>query len=151
VRLHWLGRRASRETRFKVSVTKTLRMTKSRNYIVGVVDDDPRVLESLAGLLDAAGYTARVFASARTFLESDGPSQIDCLISDIGMPDMDGFALQRLTNAARPELPVIWITGRDGPTKQRLAGLDHADARVFFKPFDAAELLAAVALAVKGR
>ena len=132
-------------------MTETTTMAEAREHIVGVVDDDPRVLEALASLLDAAGYTARIFPSARAFLESDSPNQIDCLISDIGMPEMDGFALQRVTNTSRPELPVIWITGGDGPTKQRLASLRDAGAQVFFKPFDAARLLAAVAQALARR
>ncbi len=122
-------------------------MVQQRQLIVGVVDDDPRVLESLANLLEAAGYTAHVFSSARAFLESDSPPQIGCLISDIGMPDLDGFALQRLANIARPDLPVIWITGGGAPTKQRLASLREG-AQVFLKPFDAASLLAAVAQAL---
>ena len=126
-------------------------MARSSKYVVGVVDDDLRVLESMASLLEAAGYTTRLFISAAALLENDGLSQIDCLISDIGMPDMDGFALQRLTMAARPELPVIWITGRNGPTKRRLAGRKHAGVKVFLKPFDALELIDAVAAALRGQ
>lgn len=117
---------------------------------MAVVDDDPRVLESMESLLEAAGYTTRLFPSAAALLENDGLSQIDCLISDIGMPDMDGYSLQRLTKAARPALPVIWITGRDGPTKRWLAGRKHAGVKVFLKPFDALKLLDALAAALRG-
>ena len=51
-------------------------------------------------------------SSAKMVWTRGGLSDIDCLISDIGMPDMDGFELRRLALSERPELPVILITGR---------------------------------------
>jgi CheY-like chemotaxis protein len=56
--------------------------------------------------------TVRLFSSARLALEDDGLA-IDCLISDIGMPEMNGFELLRLARLARPDLPVIFITARN--------------------------------------
>jgi FixJ family two-component response regulator len=116
--------------------------------VVAVVDDDPLVLESLEDLLESADHTVRLFASATAFLESGQLAEIDCVISDIGMPAIDGFELRRLANVARPELPVILITGRD-----ELANPPHgafiAGAReIFQKPFNGQELLAAVSRAV---
>src|SRR3977135_4131978 len=87
-------------------------MVESPRFVVAVVDDDPRALESLADLLEAAGYDVRVYSSARTCWKSGGVSGIDCLITDISMPDMNGIRLRRLALSARPELPVILITGR---------------------------------------
>ena len=51
-----------------------------------------------------------VFSQA--LLEDDAFGKVDCLISDIGMPTIDGFDLERLARAARPELSVILVTGR---------------------------------------
>ncbi|TIX37521.1 MAG: response regulator transcription factor, partial [Mesorhizobium sp.] len=53
--------------------------------VVAVVDDDPRVLESLQDLLESAGYSARSFSSARSLLES-GLTKVDAIITDISMP-----------------------------------------------------------------
>jgi FixJ family two-component response regulator len=118
------------------------------NIIAAVVDDDQRVLESLENLLQSAGYVVRLFVSATALLESGCLAEIDCLISDIDLPKIDGFELLRLANAARPELPVILITGHSGLGIRSLpAGSGHC--RLFRKPFDGQELLTAVRNAVR--
>lgn len=108
--------------------------------VVAVVDDDPRLLESLEELLESAGYTARGFPSARQLLIS-GLSGLDVLITDIGIPGMNGFELRDLVKRARPELPVFLITGR-----HEIADQDRAQgiSGFFRKPFDAHALLAAI-------
>ena len=83
----------------------------NRGFIVAVVDDDHNVLESLEDLLASAGYDARLFSSAKALLDSDSLQVIDCLVSDIDMPVMDGIELVRVARAHRPALPVVLITG----------------------------------------
>jgi len=112
-------------------------------YIVAVVDDDPRILESLANLLESADYAVRVFASATALLESACVAEIDCLISDIDLPMMDGFELLRAIRATRPELPIILITGHAN-LLNRLPPMGARLYRLFKKPFDGQELLTAV-------
>jgi FixJ family two-component response regulator len=111
-------------------------------HTVAVVDDDSRLLESVEDLLESAGYDVRTFSSATAFVEA-GFSDIDCLITDIGMTGMDGLELWDIVKRARPHLPVFLITGRheigDHP---QLTGLDNN--RFFRKPFNGADLLAAV-------
>jgi FixJ family two-component response regulator len=112
------------------------------NPVVAVIDDDHRVLESLADLLESAGYRVRVFDSAKQFLDM-ALTEVDCVISDIGMPDLDGFALQQIVRNSRPTLPVILITGRhEFATAEREAA--RGGRRLFEKPFDRQELLAAI-------
>ena len=114
-----------------------------RRSIVAVADDDPRILESIGSLLESAGYDARLFPSATALLESGGIQEIECLISDVGMPVMDGFELARAVQAGSPGLPVILITGR--PDLLHRSPLDWPrDCRVFKKPFNGQELLEAV-------
>ena len=79
--------------------------------VVAIVDDDPRLLESLEDLLESAGYTARRFSSAEALL-AGGLADLDLLITDIGMPGMDGCTLRDLAMETRPDLPVFLITGR---------------------------------------
>ena len=77
--------------------------------IVAVVDDDQRMLQSLEDLLESAGHCVLAFASAQTLLDSSSLPEVDCLITDIGMPGMDGFELERLMGERRPEVPVTPI------------------------------------------
>ncbi|TPL71876.1 response regulator [Mesorhizobium sp. B2-3-13] len=113
--------------------------------VVAVVDDDPRVLESLEDLLESAGYVACCFSSARSLLAC-GLSGVDVLITDIGMPGTDGFELRDLVKKARPELPVFLITGRHEIADQfRAQGISG----FFRKPFDGQALLAAIANALR--
>ena len=79
--------------------------------IVAVVDDDRAVLQSLESLLESVGYIVRLFASAEALLASDSVSLTICVISDIGMPGMNGIALKALLLQRYPDLPVILITG----------------------------------------
>jgi len=116
-----------------------------RRSVVAVVDDDPGMLQSIESLLNSADYEARLFSTATALLESDGLPEIDCLISDVAMPLMDGLELTRAVQEARPALPVILVTGRpDLLHRSRLDSPGHY--RVFKKPFDGQELLTAVAL-----
>jgi FixJ family two-component response regulator len=125
-------------------------MVDSTQFIVAVIDDDRRILESLESLLESVGHLARVFPSAEAFLESGGLSEADCLISDIGMPGMNGFELQRLANAERPDLPVILITGRPEERISQSA-IQQGAHRLLYKPFSGQELLAAVGAALRTR
>jgi FixJ family two-component response regulator len=120
-------------------------MVESGRFVVAVVDDDPRALESLADLLEAAGYDVRMYSSARMCWKN-GVSGIDCLITDISMADMNGVRLRRLALSARPELPVILITGRTECRTQYARIIEPG--RYFEKPFDGQRLLAAIRTAL---
>jgi FixJ family two-component response regulator len=114
--------------------------------VVAVVDDDLRVLESLENLLESAGHTVRLFRSATALLAKCAFDEIDCLISDVSMPGIDGSELEGLAHAARPELPVILITGHDVTARAR-AAIERSQG-FFRKPFDGRQLLAAVSKAL---
>jgi len=121
----------------------------SASCLVTVVDDDPSILRSLQQLLESADYPVRVFTSGAALLESGCLPETACLISDIDMPGMDGFELLQLVHAARPELPAILITAYPD-TLKRLPLLRGSNPRIFTKPFEGEELLAAVGDAVRG-
>ncbi len=118
-----------------------------RRRMIAVVDDDPRVLESLQDLLESAGYAVRTFPSAKALIES-GLSNIGCLITDIGMPGMDGFELHDVVKKARPGLPVFLITGRHEIGDQKRTGAKDISG-FFRKPFDGPALLAAIGSALR--
>ncbi len=108
--------------------------------MIAVVDDDPAMLESLADLLDAAGYSALAFPSGPALLHA-GLGELDLVVTDIGLPVMDGLELREIVRKARPEVPVFLITGRhELAERSRARAIEH----VFRKPFDTPALLAAI-------
>jgi FixJ family two-component response regulator len=117
------------------------------SFLIAVVDDDPSILKSLGDLLESAEYAVLPFTSAAALIESGALARIDCLISDISMPETDGFELSRLAQSARPGLPVILISGRADMLK-RLLPTQLGCYQFFRKPFDGEELLSAVSNAV---
>ena len=119
-----------------------------RPFVVAAVDDDESILRSLEYLLESADYSARLFTSAAALLDSGCLPEIDCLISDIDMPAMDGFELLRLVHGSRPGLPTILITGYPD-TLKRLPSVEGNPVSVFTKPFRGPELLAAVSDAIR--
>ncbi len=110
--------------------------------LVHVVDDDIAMRESLAFLLDAAGFAVRLYESARPFLENE-TAAIGCVLTDIRMPDIDGLELLRRIRAEDRDLPVIVMTGHgDVPLAVEAMKLGASD--FIEKPFDDEQLLRAV-------
>jgi FixJ family two-component response regulator len=121
---------------------------RSPSAMIAVVDDDQSVLRSLEYLLESADYGVRLFSSGPQLLESGCLPEFACLISDIDMPGMEGFELLRRVRAARPDLPVILISGYP-ETLRRLPGMGLGEVRCFNKPFQGSELLAAVSESIR--
>lgn len=120
------------------------------HFLIGIVDDDPRVLEAVEELLASGGYRGLLFLSAEAFLSANGFKQVDCLISDIGMSAMSGWELLEIARTKYPDLPVMLITARD--EEHSPATIQTKGARYLFrKPFDGKELLAALETILRPR
>jgi PAS domain S-box-containing protein len=108
-----------------------------------VVDDDEDSLELLREVLEDAGVSFIGAKSAHQALEARGP--FDIIISDIGMPQMDGYALiQRVrSRESGSSVPAIALTAyaraEDAERALRSGYQEHIS-----KPVDARELLDAV-------
>ncbi len=86
-------------------------MQDGRHRLVGIVDDDTAVRDSLQFLLEAAGYGVVTFHSAAQFLAAPDPDRIACLLLDHHMPEMTGLDLLRRLRRSRRDLPVALMTG----------------------------------------
>lgn len=114
--------------------------------IIGV-DDDVRIRESLASLLQSVGFASFVFPSAEEFLRSGKLAEASCLITDVRMPGMDGIELQVRVRLLRPELPLIFVSGHFDHEIRRRA-LAGGAFGLLDKPFDPSGLLESIHLAV---
>jgi CheY-like chemotaxis protein/two-component sensor histidine kinase len=121
-----------------------------RGVRVLVVDDDPDSLELLGVALGGAGAKVTAAHSAREALAAQGP--FDVILSDIGMPEMDGYAFVRRVRSrdAGGDIPAIALTAyarvEDAERALRAGYQEH-----FAKPVDAGKLLEAVKLWSRAR
>jgi PAS domain S-box-containing protein len=104
-----------------------------------VVDDDLGVCQSLAELLRHQGCEVVISTSALDALVETDRRRFDLVVSDVVMPDMDGYDLYMELKDRKPTLPVILMTGylydRDHVIKRsKLAGL--ATGVLYKKPID---------------
>jgi FixJ family two-component response regulator len=115
--------------------------------LVLVVDDDSRVLESLRDLLGSAGLDALCFSSAEALVDSGALARSCCLITDVRMPGIDGWELQKFVAAAHPHVFIIFISAfQDQQAFERARALGAF--AFLYKPFDGEELLRTVASAL---
>lgn len=92
--------------------TQSTRDLKSKKNAL-VVDDVPDVTDMLSVLLTHAGYDVVTADSAAAAIAAAHQHQFDIVISDIGMPEMNGYDLAR-TLRAQPgyeTIPMVAVTG----------------------------------------
>ncbi len=77
---------------------------------VFIVDDDPEVRRSISVLVRSVGLEARMFGSARDFLDAFDPNVAGCLVLDMRMPGMTGLQLQQALNERNIRIPIVFIT-----------------------------------------
>ncbi|MEP0958698.1 ATP-binding protein [Leptolyngbya sp. FACHB-1515] len=94
-----------------------------RGLHILVVDDEPDSREFVAFVLEAAGAIVSSAASGIEALQAIEQSAPDLIISDIGMPDMDGYMLMQQVRARQQEhqIPAIALTAYAGEYDQRQA------------------------------
>ena len=116
--------------------------------LVAIVDDDESVRESLPDLVRQFGFRAEAFSSADRFLASALIAETDCLIVDIAMPGKSGPDLYRRLRRRGDEIPVIFMTSREGESARALL-LKEGAVECLFKPFSDTALLAALNSALR--
>ena len=105
------------------------------------------MLRSLERLLRAAGFAVRTFSSSQDFLQQHDGGAPGCVVLDLSMPGLDGLQLQQALALSGDVCPVIFISGLgDVPSSVRAMKAGAID--FLTKPFDQAQLLAAVRTAI---
>ena len=86
----------------RVAVTPAgVRQLTAHGHVVYIVDDDISVCRSLSLLLKSHGFNVETFTRAAGFLAFKHPKAPSCLILDIRLPTINGFALQEAMAAAQ--------------------------------------------------
>jgi two-component system, OmpR family, KDP operon response regulator KdpE len=112
-----------------------------------VVDDEPPIVRAVAANLRARGYRAQTAASGSAALAAVELEQPDCVVLDLGLPDVHGLeVLRRLRGWT--SVPVVVLTAADGDHDKVQAFQLGADDYVT-KPFSMVELIARVQVAIR--
>ncbi|HEY9805894.1 MAG TPA: ATP-binding protein, partial [Candidatus Obscuribacterales bacterium] len=126
----------------------TQQSTSLKGTQILVVDDEPFTLQFITFALEEAGATVTAVTSGKAALQALRRSTFDVLISDIGMREMDGYALIQQIRSAFPQnqkLPAIALTAyatEENSQKALSAGFQQHLA----KPIEPEALISAIAL-----
>ncbi len=115
-----------------------------------VVDDDGAIRRVCSRVLGAEGWTVVLADNGRAAItELEGAkAPFDCVLSDVNMPELDGFGLVRELRALDGDLPVLLMTG-DPSLHGAVRAIDQGAVSYITKPFDHEVLAAAVARAAR--
>ena len=133
----------------KAPIDSTLHLPKN----VIVIDDDVLQLELVKEMLERNGVLCTICSKVDKLTEEMRKKNYDLLLTDIQMPNTDGFKLLELLLKSRignsKEIPVVAMTARSESEREDLlnAGFDGC----IFKPFSMNELLRVIASVIKGR
>ena len=108
-----------------------------------VVEDEQRLADALAQILQAESYHVDVVHGGADGLYYAQNSEYDLIILDVMLPVMDGFAVVRNLRTEKNATPVLLLTAKSG-VRDKVQGLDSGADDYMTKPFSAEELLARV-------
>lgn len=104
-----------------------------------IIEDEQRVCDLLRIGLEECGYQAMVAYDGKMGLRLFQAETFDLVISDVILPQMDGFELCRNIRAINPHIPILMLTAL-GTTDDKLDGFDAGADDYMVKPFDFREL-----------
>lgn len=115
-----------------------------------VVDDHQQIRDSITEILQLQDYEVQTAINGKDALDQVGSFQPDLIVTDILMPDMDGYELmmKKWTDQQIYEVPIIVVSAM--VSKYDIAAGKALGAKKYItKPFKAQELIEAVAEFVK--
>ncbi len=105
-----------------------------------LVEDEPRLAERLAAVLDAAGFVvARAGDGARAY-DLGATEPFDAVVLDLGLPTLDGLSVLRRWREDGVGTPVLILTARER-WSEKLAGFDAGADDYVTKPFEPEEVV----------
>jgi len=115
-----------------------------------LVDDEPKVRDTLAELLAASGHDVTAAPGGQAAVALYTPGHFDAVISNLGMADMNGWEVAERLRAMDPHVAILFVTGW-GLREEDMTRLEALRVhRCLFKPVKPEDLDAAVRAAVAG-
>ncbi len=108
-----------------------------------MVEDDPKLANSVRAGIEAEGYTVTLARTAEEAFQRIFERSFVVVLLDIMLPGKNGLQLLRDIRARGIDTPVMMLTARDG-VDDRVLGLDHGADDYLGKPFALPELLARI-------
>jgi len=124
----------------------------NKSIEVLIVEDSPTQAEHLKYLLEEEGYAVTVAANGRQAIVATRTRRPTIIISDIMMPEMDGYALCRIikSDATLKDIPVILVTDLNSP-QDVVMGLQCCADNFITKPYDTQFLLARITQSLRNK
>ena len=119
-------------------------MPETRKITIYFVDDEAAIRKAAKLALSDSGYDAECFASGEDCLHRLQCDGCDLLVTDVKMPDMDGFSLLEKILSIAPWTPVIMITGY-GDISMAVQAMKLGAVDFIEKPFDRESFLDRIA------
>lgn len=122
-------------------------MQTTLHYKILIIEDDSGISNFLEATVSAAGYEAIVSRNGKTALQMISSHCPDCILLDLGLPDMDGGEIIRNVRSWT-QIPIIVISARS-MEGDKAAALDDGADDYITKPFGTVELLARIRTALR--
>jgi DNA-binding response OmpR family regulator len=106
-----------------------------------LVEDEAGLRDMLCRTLQRAGFTVFVAANGRAALTMLRARPVDIVITDILMPEMDGFELIRLVSAQWPDVPIVAMSGIHDDVKFSRLARKCGAREALSKPIDRSQLI----------
>ncbi|GAA2615216.1 two-component system response regulator PhoP [Actinomadura fulvescens] len=116
---------------------------KAPEALLLVVEDEPNILELLAGSLRFTGFAVVTATNGADAVRAAQRHRPDLIVLDVMLPDIDGFDVVRRLRSGGTHTPVLFLTARDA-VQDRIKGLTIGGDDYVTKPFSLEEVVARI-------
>ena len=108
-----------------------------------IIEDEPDIVRGLSDALEFEGFEVTAMQKGRDGVKVMRERGADCVILDLMLPDLNGYAVCQEIRAQNALVPIIMLTAR-GEESDKIRGLEAGADDYVTKPFSVGELLARI-------
>ena len=124
-----------------MAITEPLSRPDGTPIRILTVDDEPSLIELLSMAMRYEGWDVHTAASGSEAVKVAREVRPDALVLDMMLPNFDGLEVMRRIRTEQPDVPVIFLTAKDG-VSDRINGLTAGGDDYVIKPFSLEEVIA---------